>query len=271
MEAREQQKTRHTKATTIIVAVVLTISVSGFFMGLRQTVSETGDSSPEPTVCEPAHDSNPHHVAMAVGYTELHKHPLGPNTGFHSRLSQLKSTGTQSGEMDTNDSYALRLRREGRRAYDGAPPTVPHPIDQHTAKSCMQCHAESTRIGDVVAPAISHPQYTSCIQCHVSSEGLGSRWNTSEFDLHTGSQFRGNFAELKGTRAYPDSPPTIPHKVAMRQNCMSCHGTLGTSPIRTSHPDRQSCTQCHVPGAAVDKSNFAESPFPFVEELIQKK
>lgn len=269
MEAREQRKTRTTKAAILVVAGVFTISVSGYFMGLRQTMSETSTPAPITSQSETAHETAPHTVATAVSYTELAQHPLGPNAGFHSRLSQLKTSGAQSGIMDTSDSELLRAHRIARRAYEGAPPTVPHPIDQHTAAACLQCHTKATRIGNVVAPALSHPAYTSCIQCHVSSKGLGSRWNTAAFDLHTGNRFDGDFSETKGHRAYPDSPPTIPHKIAMRQNCMSCHGPLGTSPIRTTHPDRQSCTQCHVPGAHVDKSNFAESPFPFIEEMLK--
>lgn len=146
---------------------------------------------------------------------------------------------------------------------------MPHPIAQDSAASCLQCHRQSTRISDVIAPAISHPEYTSCTQCHVSGKGLGSRWNTAEFDLHTGNRFSGDHEKKIAEQAYPDSPLTIPHTLHMRQNCISCHGELGTSPIRTSHPERQSCSQCHVPGSNVEKQNFAESPFPFVKELLK--
>jgi cytochrome c-type protein NapB len=48
----------------------------------------------------------------------------------------------------------------------------------------------------------------------------------------------------------------------MRENCMSCHGEGGTSAIRTSHPDRQSCTQCHAPDAGYDQREFLKTTFP---------
>ena len=38
-------KSKSTKVTTLVVAVVFTISVSGYFMGMRQTVRETEHSS----------------------------------------------------------------------------------------------------------------------------------------------------------------------------------------------------------------------------------
>ncbi len=263
------ERAKSNKATTIIVAIVFTISVSGFFMGMRQTVSETEQSefntSPHAEI-----DTQHYSAKPAVDYRDISQAGFGPNADFKSKLSSLKTTLNEQSHISplllTEES--LRAKRVSRRAYDGAPPIVPHPIAQDNAASCLQCHSKATRIDNVVAPEISHPEYTSCTQCHVSGKGLGSRWNTAEFDLHTGNQFSGNHEAAPVERAYDNSPPTIPHTVHMRQNCMSCHGELGTSPIRTSHPERQSCTQCHVPSGQVDKANFEESPFPFVQELI---
>lgn len=262
-------KERSIKATTIVVAIVFTISVSGYFMGMRQTVRET-DQEIEFTELHP--EETHHTVKGAVDYRDIAQAGFGPNAQFKSKLSSLRNTpdeGTNPHPLFLSEAQ-LRTKRDSRRAYEGAPPIVPHPIAQDSTASCLECHSQATVIGDVVAPAISHPAYTSCTQCHVSDKGLGSRWNTAEYDLHTGNRFEGNHEKKTAEQAYPDSPLTIPHTLHMRQNCMSCHGELGTSPIRTSHPERQSCTQCHVPSSSVDKRNFAESPFPFVEELLQK-
>jgi cytochrome c-type protein NapB len=50
-----------------------------------------------------------------------------------------------------------------------------------------------------------------------------------------------------GSRAHPGAPPVIPHKVFMRENCLSCHsGPGGREEIRTTHPERTRCMQCHV-------------------------
>ena len=243
-------KARSNKATTIVVAIVFTISVSGFFMGMRQTVSETADPVATAELHEaPQYDHGQYAVKTAVDYKDIAQAGFGPNAHFKSRLSSLDSTPQVHGEISSLlvSESTLRDKRNSRRAYDGAPPVVPHPITQDNAASCLQCHSKAKQIGDVVAPAISHPNYTSCTQCHVS----------------------GNYDAMTVERAYDDAPPTIPHTVHMRQNCMSCHGELGTSPIRTSHPDRQSCTQCHVPSAQIDKANFNESPFPLIEELVK--
>lgn len=255
----------------MIVVIVLTISISGFFMGMRQTVSEVQrplSSYPDARISEekPANTLN---AFPAVNYADMKEGAFSPNTEWRSSLANLNTHKSSSEIINLiKTENELRDLRMERRAYDGAPPVVPHPVDQHTAASCLQCHAQATVIGDVVAPAISHPAYTSCTQCHVSREGLGSRWNTAAFDLHTGNQFSGYHQPTSGERAYPDSPPTIPHAVHMRQNCISCHGPQGTSPIRTSHPERESCMQCHVPGNRVEKANFSESPFPFNELML---
>ena len=261
-------KSKSSKATTLTVAIVFTISVSGYFMGLRQTVRETGHS--EHAVEIYADDESAEgKIQQAVDYDQIANAGFGPNTNFKSHLKTLRIIPAKKGAQDSllTASDKLRAKREARRAYDGAPPIVPHPIAQDNAASCLQCHAEATLIGNVVAPAISHPNYTSCTQCHVSEKGLGSIWITPEFDLHTGNQFQGEHQPKPVEKAYANSPATIPHTLHMRQNCMSCHGELGTNPIRTSHPERQSCTQCHVPGSLVDKSNFGESPFPFREGI----
>jgi cytochrome c-type protein NapB len=47
----------------------------------------------------------------------------------------------------------------------------------------------------------------------------------------------------------------------MRDDCMSCHGPQGLFGLRTPHPDRQSCLQCHVPNAELDQRHFFAS-FP---------
>ena len=53
-----------------------------------------------------------------------------------------------------------------------------------------------------------------------------------------------------GLRLHDRAPPTIPHKTFMRENCVACHaGPAAREEIRTSHPERRRCRQCHVPVA----------------------
>jgi cytochrome c-type protein NapB len=80
---------------------------------------------------------------------------------------------------------------------------------------------------------------THCRQCHVHATKSG------EF---VASQFRGIPQIIRrGERLYPGAPPVVPHPVAMRENCFACHAGAAARPeIRTSHPERLNCIQCHA-------------------------
>jgi len=60
--------------------------------------------------------------------------------------------------------------------------------------------------------------------------------------------FEGQPQDLrKGERLYDGAPPVMPHSAFMRENCLACHDGLDVrEEIRTSHADRERCTQCHV-------------------------
>jgi cytochrome c-type protein NapB len=81
---------------------------------------------------------------------------------------------------------------------------------------------------------------TNCRQCHVHTTSSG---------VLVASRFSGLPQTIRrGGRLYPGAPPVIPHFVAMRENCLACHSGPAARPeIRTSHPERANCTQCHVP------------------------
>jgi len=52
------------------------------------------------------------------------------------------------------------------RAYDGAPPLVPHDVEERKG-ICQECHAT----GEQGAPITPHPTRTHfCIQCHVGQD-----------------------------------------------------------------------------------------------------
>lgn len=135
--------------------------------------------------------------------------------------------------------------RAGRRLYDGAPPVIPH---EDFGASCTACH-DSRGIpveGVGFAPASPHEgtpveaATTRCRQCHVAvlMEGLFAE-----------SDFEGLRQDLRsGGRLYDGAPPTIPHRLRMRENCAACHVGPGARPeVVTSHPERSRCRQCHVP------------------------
>jgi hypothetical protein len=144
--------------------------------------------------------------------------------------------------------------RAERRAYDGAPPTIPHAA----FGACTACHDERGQAVEGVgfAPASPHGTgpdagaTTRCAQCHV--------FVTTD-DEFVESEFVGLEQDLvPGGRATPGAPPTIPHPLLMRENCVVCHSGPGArEAIRTTHPERTRCRQCHVPVTTRDEFESA--------------
>jgi cytochrome c-type protein NapB len=133
--------------------------------------------------------------------------------------------------------------RRVQRAYEGAPPVVPHAVRSLQRQDCLACHGDGLRLADGgLAPRTPHPGQTQCPQCHVEQVAAGP--GPAE------STFAGLVLPARGTRAYAGAPPTIPHALPTRRECLGCHGEYGGSPIRTPHPDRVNCRQCHVEGDA---------------------
>ncbi len=139
---------------------------------------------------------------------------------------------------------AAAVRAE-RRAYNGAPPVIAH---KDFDSECTECHDRAgLEVADVgFAPPSPHEvtlgmsATSRCAQCHV-------------FAL-TDTRFVANsFAGLRqdlrrGARLNPLAPPTVPHKSFMRENCVACHsGPAAREELRTDHPERARCRQCHVP------------------------
>lgn len=134
--------------------------------------------------------------------------------------------------------------RAARRAYDGAPPVIPH---QSFGVACISCHNEKgVEVAGVgFAPPSPHEgtpgmsAASRCQQCHVFRGGEG------EFAANAFSGLPQNFR--KGERLYRGAPPSIPHRLFMRENCLACHGGgAAREEIRCSHPERSRCLQCHA-------------------------
>ncbi len=142
--------------------------------------------------------------------------------------------------------------RAKRRAFDGAPPVPPH---DDFGMTCTECHnMEGMEVPGVgYAPPSPHEgtmglsAVSRCRQCHVFSV-------TDAMFSENG--FVGLTQDLRrGRRLNPHAPPVIPHPVFMRENCAACHaGPSAREEIRTSHPDRIRCRQCHV--TAVTRATF---------------
>lgn len=134
--------------------------------------------------------------------------------------------------------------RASRRAYDGAPPVVPH---GEMGVACTECHDETglAVAGLGFAPPMPHgrtlglSEESRCRQCHASR---------ATDDVFRPSTFAGLAQDLRpGARGHDEAPPVLPHPVFLRENCAACHsGPAAREEIRTAHPERSNCRQCHA-------------------------
>lgn len=248
---------------TIAFAVAVGISLVGFLVGIS-----------EPVI--PRRAVVPHRVvrikpqSAAPAYRDLSSAVVGPNRSWASNFATLKQSRPPlfAPVIRTPAMKDAALRDRLRtRAFEGAPPVIPHAIEQQSAASCLVCHAEGMQLSGRVATKISHPHYSSCTQCHVESRrnlpwaasGLPTQEapeNISETLLPV-NEFTGVLRSGPGQRAMSGTPPTIPHTTYMRGDCLSCHGLVARPGLRTTHPWLQNCVQCHAPAAELDQVLFA--------------
>ena len=245
---------QHQRTLGVLFLIVGMAAVSGVFMGMRQTEKDTTKPTrfKDAIVSEDRGD-----FKEAPRYAEISESGWLANEDWSFTLKNLPQQEVDLSEQQPLDAGQLAVAiaaRAERRAFDGAPPTVPHEIDQLSSVSCMVCHGEDSTvlIGDKRPATISHPYYSNCTQCHVPADGLRRLTEEETSRLIVASSFEGREPAGLGSRAYAGAPPTVPHPLWMRQNCMSCHGPSREHAIKTSHPSRQNCLQCHAPDADFD-------------------
>ncbi|MFA6961920.1 MAG: hypothetical protein WC205_14285 [Opitutaceae bacterium] len=237
------------KIAAVAALFAFTCGVSGYFMGLLQTNRFAEKDRRVVIVSESPEVSS---APAAPRYSDLTDRTRQANHAWHSATATLPVAPAYTADtarLSPEEQIVLQAHRDSRRAYAGAPPTVPHPIDQHSSASCLACHGHPTRIGNISVPQISHPIYTNCIQCHAPAGGPGPSLASPPPALATpvlANTFTGLQSLVGGTRAFSGAPPTIPHTTAMRQNCVTCHAPGGSSFVKTTHPQRQNCLQCHA-------------------------
>lgn len=168
-----------------------------------------------------------------------------PNLSEAGAFRDLRDGHLNVGEADASPHVVVptRVLRASRRAYDGAPPAIPHELDPELERTqdCAPCHTFGgyNPALRTYSPRTPHPELTSCLQCHVlpvvSGTFVASDWVPPEVPQY------GSGGALLG------APPAIPHALQMREHCVSCHGGASAAPdIRTDHPERFNCRQCHA-------------------------
>ena len=245
------------KGKWMVGLMILTIvSVSGAFMGMRHSSKE--DQAYAPWLNHPDVEHAHHEVVQkAPRYSEISGSSFKVDSEWLNSLSNLPKASEKQSEIPVMDEDARKKAvalRTSRRAYDGAPPVIPHAIETIDVRSCVACHGEGD--GLLVAgkkvPVMSHPMLQNCTQCHAPSVAKDYLASDKDAGLKVANYFKGVSSPGSGKKAYDSAPPVIPHRLNMRQNCMACHGNGMTEAISTSHPQRKNCLQCHAPNAKFD-------------------
>ncbi|MBM4396280.1 MAG: hypothetical protein FJ087_11375 [Deltaproteobacteria bacterium] len=235
------------RGVAVAIALALGAAGAGFAVGLRPQFR------PDAAVAPGAPSSPPADVMPATPYRALRDRRAGPARAVTSDLAVLRAllpAATDPVIRTPGDRARAVDARAAGRAYDGAPPVVPHPADERSSAACLACHGSGMRVADRTAPVMSHEPRSQCLQCHAG--GVRTRPGTEEVTV--ANAFSGLASAGPGARAWEGAPPTIPHGTWMREDCASCHGVAGLEGLRTTHPARKICTQCHVPAA---------TPLPF--------
>ena len=200
----------------VLMAAFVYVAASSLLAGQREAVLLPVHAEPTPAI--PFEAGVFRRKARALDYEAM---PVGPN------------------------SQRTLAVYYGRRAFPGAPPVIPHRVEdaQTGGTACLACHADggfTPRFG-AYAPVVPHPDLESCRQCHVpqvtQSVFRATAWTTIA-------------PPVRSPVARPVRSPPIPHGLEMGENCLACHGGPGAAAaIRTSHPTRENCLQCHVPAS----------------------
>lgn len=186
----------------------------------------------------------------ARSYTELMTRPWGSERPHSVKLLAALARPDRSIVAATQHDARKKAQEERaeHRAFEGAPPTIPHPVAQDNGLECRECHLRGGMMGQALVPPLSHEPYQQCTQCHVPERSSAPR-GAIAFDV--ANRFEPQRAAPAPSR-WSIAPPQTPHSTLMRDRCDSCHGVYGRHGLQTTHPERQSCEQCHASSAAVD-------------------
>jgi cytochrome c-type protein NapB len=247
----------------LICFVVISTAVTGYFIGLQAPMNAADGTFNEAVIkhqvsaTEKISTPIERSVVPATHYKEMADLTRQRSKIWQTHLADLKSNVDRLAEFKITPeqkSFALALR-EKNRAFNGAPPTVPHPVDQMSDQACAACHTHGAKTESLRIPRMSHQFLANCTQCHVENSP-----QHMPASLFRENSFVGLPAPNGGPRAFTGAPPQIPHSTWMRVDCMSCHGFAGSQGIRTTHPWRTNCQQCHAPSSILDQVQLDSIP-----------
>ena len=212
-------------------AIFISLAVAGYFTGLQAPMGshyvEHGSSliphvSAHPEAASPDESSMDDPSGRVIPATHYADMADATRQWREQRRSTLPAMLPSSPPVEeivitpADKRFAL-AQREMNRAFNGAPPTVPHPTGEMSAESCLVCHGQGFNVATLRASKMSHQFLDNCTQCHVESNPVHM-----PPDVFRESTFVGLAAPTGGPRAYPGAPPQIPHTTWMRVDFLSC-------------------------------------------------
>ncbi|MDQ7029642.1 MAG: hypothetical protein Q9O62_07625 [Ardenticatenia bacterium] len=182
---------------SIGLAVVL-MAVTAYVLGTSWLAAQTT------TALDPPHKSA-ESAAPARQHVEA-----GSLYSLELMRSYLASTPVAGKERTLATYYA-------RRTFPGAPPWVPHDVENPMSTGgadCLQCHETGGYVPpmDAYAPVAPHPELTSCTQCHVPAQ---------DTELFGQNEFVAAPPPALPEPAFDGgAPPPVPHEIVpqMREN-----------------------------------------------------
>ena len=247
---------------TLLSVGAICIAVVGYFVALADGIPQPGGTSAESMIGDVPPPSIERHTKLvdAVSYVDIPQVAMGPTSVFQSQpksLPQEPDDLLAERKPSESDKIASNQTRSSRRAFNGAPPIIPHAVVNTNDSACYACHKNGVNVAGRKASVMSHAFLANCTQCHAPPAPNLFR----DLDATVQSNFVGLPAPLAGKRAYAGAPPTIPHSQWMRENCNACHGgAKGWAGMESTHPWRVNCTQCHAPSAAMDQAVTTTEP-----------
>jgi hypothetical protein len=136
-------------------------------------------------------------------------------------------------------------------AAPGAAPAIPHQVEG--MGECKNCHGSE---GIKPWPQ-NHAAFTSdiCTNCHSTAQSNAA-------PAATPASPSGEDDEDSAGENQQTGPPAIPHDLAGRDNCLTCHNPDGgMKPAPANHAGRtvDTCQTCHKPAAAPASTSTPES------------
>ncbi|EMI19926.1 diheme cytochrome C precursor [Rhodopirellula maiorica SM1] len=260
MNSETNSKSIAARGSIAFLVGVIGIAFVGYFVGINDGVPQEDFDQATPWLSSQVAGANSStespstSTLAAVTYAEMRRSETGPTSNWKPKLDQIPQPQYDLfAEIKPSEEDKLQstLTRASRRAFNGAPPIIPHAVEGTNDAACYACHGEGKRIENRVANRMSHGFLANCVQCHAPPPPKPF----SDVDAEVQTTFVGLPAPLKGERAYPGAPPTIPHSTWMRDQCLACHGgNVGWAGLESTHPWRTNCLQCHAPSATLDQA-----------------